>query len=303
MNILIVGATGVLGQETLRRLLADGYQVRAMTRSPDRGRELARQGASVVIGDLIDAESLARACDGVDRVFVAAHSALGRGRYRSEAVDDAGHRALIDAARVAGVDRFVYTSALGAAPDHPVDFFRTKFAVEQYLQSSGLDFAVLRPSAFMEWHAHTFNGKSVLERGRTTLFGSGNKPRNFVAARDVAQIAVIALLTASPRQRILEVGGPGNFSNNQVAQLYARCAGIEPRIGHVPAAVVKAIGWIARPLHPGLSRVMRLSSLPDDACPESFDPANLLREYSIELTSLEAFVRERVAEARVSDPR
>jgi uncharacterized protein YbjT (DUF2867 family) len=300
MNILVVGASGVLGQETLRCLAADGYRVRAMTRSPERGRDLARQGAEVVIGDLVDSKSLARACEGVDRVFAAAHSALGHGRYRSEAVDDCGHRALIDAARTAGANRFVYTSALGAAPDHPVDFFRTKYAIEEYLRRSGLEHVILRPSAFMEWHAHAFNGKSMLERGRTTLLGSGNKPRNFVAARDVARLAVGMLTAAEVRQGVLEIGGPGNFSNNEVAQLYARTAGIQPRIGHVPAAAVKAIGWIVRPLHPGIGRVLRLSSLPDDAYAETFDAATLLREYPIRLTSLDEFVRERVAESRIS---
>ncbi len=299
MTVLVVGATGVLGQQTVRRLLADGVPVRAMTRSAERGPALARLGAELVSGDLIDRSSLSRACLGVDQVFVAAHSALGRGRYRSEAVDDIGHRALVDAAKVAGVARFVYTSALGAAPDHPVDFFRTKYAIEQYLQHSGLDYAILRPSALMEWHAHIFNGKPLLENGRTVLLGTGNKRRNFVAAADVARFAVMALGTTPMRSRVLEIGGPGNFSNNEVAQLYARIAGIEAKIQHIPAKLVNAIGWIVRPLHPGIGRIMQLSGMPDDCCPETFDPGNLLGDYPVELTSLETFVRERVAEVRV----
>ena len=170
--ILVVGATGVLGQKTARLLLADGHQVRAMTRVAERASDLAQQGAEVIVGDLVDPDSLARACRGVDRVFAAAHSFLGKGQYRSEAVDDRGHRALIDAARSQGVKRFVYTSALGASPNHPIDFHRTKYAIEQYLQASGLEHVILRPSAFMEWHAHIFNGKSILEKGRTQLLGS-----------------------------------------------------------------------------------------------------------------------------------
>ena len=86
---------------------------------------------------------------------------------RQKRVDDRGHRALIDAARSQGVKRFVYTSALGVSPNHPIDFYRAKYAIEQYLQASGLEHVILRPSAFMEWHAHMFNGKSILEKGRT----------------------------------------------------------------------------------------------------------------------------------------
>ena len=296
--ILVVGATGVLGQKAVRLLLADGHQVRALTRSAERASGLAQQGAEVAVGDLIDPDSLARACRGADRVFAAAHSFLGRGQYQSAAVDDRGNRALIDAARAHGVKRFIYTSALGAAPDHLIDFYRTKFAIEQYLQVSGLEYVILRPSAFMEWHAHIFNGKSILEKGRTQLLGSGTKRRNFVAASDVAQLAASALTAPVIRHRIVEIGGPGNFSNNEVAELYAKTAGIKPRISHLPRALVGLLARIAQPIHPGISRVMRFSSLPDDAFPETFDSTNLLREYPMRLTSLQEFVRERVAQGK-----
>jgi uncharacterized protein YbjT (DUF2867 family) len=296
--ILVVGATGVLGQKTVRLLLAEGHRIRAMTRLAERASNLAQQGAEVIVGDLIDPDSLARACSGVDRVFVAAHSFLGRGRYASAAVDDRGHRALIDAARSQGVKRFVYTSAMGAGPNHPIDFHRIKYAIEQYLQASGLEHVILRPSAFMEWHAHIFNGKAILEKGRTQLMGSGTKRRNFVAASDVAQLAASALTAPTVRHRTIEIGGPGNYSNNEVAQLYARTAGIEPRITHLPSALVGVLAQIARPIHPGISRVMRFSSLPDDAFSETFDSASLLREHPMRLTSLQEFVRGQVAHSR-----
>ncbi|HVE88838.1 MAG TPA: SDR family oxidoreductase [Burkholderiaceae bacterium] len=293
--ILVVGATGVLGQETSRLLLAQGHAVRAMTRTPDNAKSLIQKGAEVVAADLIDRQSLVRACRGVDRVFAAAHSFMGRGRYRSHAVDDGGHRALIDVARSAEIRRFVYTSALGAAPDHPVDFMRTKYAIEQCLRDSGIEHIILRPSAFMEWHAHTFNGKSILEKGRTQLLGSGTKLRNFVAASDVAKFAVKALTEPAVRQRVIEIGGPGNFSNNEVAELYARAAGIAARVTHLPATLVSVVAKIAQPIHPGISRVMRLSSLPDDAYPESFDSTALTREHSIELTTLQEFVQQQIS--------
>jgi uncharacterized protein YbjT (DUF2867 family) len=303
MLVLVVGATGVLGRETVLCLRAAGHRVRGMTRHERRVRDLEALGAEPVVGDLTDRASLARACAGVDRVFAAAHGLLSRGRNRSEAVDDAGHRALIDVAREASVSRFVYTSALGAASDHPVDFFRTKSAIEQYVASSGLAYVVLRPSALMEWHAHTFNGKGILDNGRAVILGTGTKRRNFVAARDVAAIAATALTGEMPRERVLEIGGPGNFTNDEVARMYARIAGVPARIIHVPRAVLGAIGFIARPLHPGIARVMRLASLPDDAFPEAFDASDSAGEHVVGPTSLEEFVRERVLEYRGAAPR
>jgi NADH dehydrogenase len=194
--ILIVGGSGFLGRKVAELLLSQGQQVRLLVRTPAKVDDLKQLGAEVVIGDLVYPPSLTQACQGVDRVFVAAHGFLGKGRYQSEAVDDAGYHALIDAAKAAGVAHFVYTSALGAAPNHPVDFWRTKHRIEEYLKASD---TILRPSAFMETHAHFLNGKSILETGKTSLLGNGTKPRNFIAVRDVAQFAVLALTDARPK--------------------------------------------------------------------------------------------------------
>lgn len=303
MKILVVGATGVLGQRVVRGLLERGVCVRAMTRAPERASALQQRGAEVVPGDLIDRASLARACAGVDRVFAAAHGLLGRGRHRSEFVDDQGHRALIDAARAAGVQRFVYTSAQGASPDHPVDFYRTKFAIERHLAASGMPHVILRPTAFMEWHAHNLNGKGVLDKGIAQLIGPGTKKRNFVAADDVAALAVRTLLADEPGERLIAIGGPGNFSNNEVAALYARLAGKPLRVRRLPAALAAWVSRLAAPLHPGVARILALAAMPDDAFSETFDCSDFQRDHpDLPLTPLETFVGDRVAEAATTSP-
>ena len=166
MKILVVGATGALGRPVVQLLRAKGLAVRALNRHPAQAADLAEIGAEVVAGDLADADSITRACQGVTHVLASAHGLLGRGRHRMEAIDDAGHRHLIATARAAGVQRFVYTSAEGAGPDSPLDFFRNKHAIEQMLLASGLDAVILRPTAFMEHHAHAFNGKGLLDKGK-----------------------------------------------------------------------------------------------------------------------------------------
>jgi len=297
--VLVVGITGVLGRQVTDALLARGVAVRGLTRDPPRAAELAARGVEVVGGDLTDPASLVRACQGAERVLASAHGLLGRGRYRSEWVDDIGHRALIAAAQAAGVRRFVYVSGYGARADHPIDFFATKHRVEQAVLASGLDAVVLRPTAFMEQHVHLFNGKTVLDKGKAMLVGPGDKPRNFVAARDVAHFAVRALLEDPAPFRRLDIGSPGHYSNAEVAALYAREAGIAPRASHLPLALARALAVLARPLHPGVARVLRIMSTPPEAFDEHFHGAEALeREHGVRLTRVEEFVRERVAEHR-----
>ena len=257
--ILVVGASGYLGGFTARRLLACGKRVRVAGRVPATLDGLRALGADVVGVDLVDPSSLEAACSDVEAVFAAAHSLLGKGRYASAAVDDAGHRALIDAAKRAGVRRFVYTSAMFASPDHPVDFMRTKSSVERYLAASGLRYAILRPSAYMEWHVHNLLGKAIVETGATTIFGPGTNPTNFVAADDVAAVAEHALARADLVGETLDVGGPDNVSRNTVAQIYGELLRRTPRVRHVPLSVMRALAPVVRPINPVLARLLAAS--------------------------------------------
>lgn len=290
-----------MGRPAVQLLRQRGIAVRAVSRRPERAADLAALGAEPHACDLADPVSIERACAGVDRVLACAHSLLGRGRHRSEAVDDAGHRALIDAARAAGVQRFVYTSAYGAAADHPVDFFRTKFAIEQALAASGLDAVVLRPTAFMEQHVHEFNGKSVLDSGRARLVGPDTRLRNFVCAADVAALAVRALLEDPPPFRRLDIGGHGNHSNAEVAQRYAAAAGVPMKVSRLPAPLVALIGRLVRPLHPGVARLTTLMTMTGTEMVERFDGAEALEaEHGIRLTRLDEFIAARVRASAVS---
>jgi uncharacterized protein YbjT (DUF2867 family) len=289
--VAVVGATGMLGRRVTRQLLANGNRVVAVTRDRARATDAASLGAEVRVADLTEPSSLAPACGGTEVVVSATHAMLGRGRYRSERVDDAGQRALIDAARAAGVRHFVYISVLGASPDHPIDFWRTKFKVEQHLQASGLSWTILRPAAFMELHAHELIGKSILAGGTATILGRGDRPMNFVAVGDVAQLAARAVSDPALRGRTIEIGGPKNLTKNQVAALYGQLCGRRPKVRHIPLGALRVLATLIGPLHPGIARVMRASIAAEDA-DESWDSSRFLSEYQMPLTRLEDVLRE-----------
>jgi NADH dehydrogenase len=288
--ILIIGGTGALGSAAARRLLAQGRPVRVMTRTPQKAVELQEAGAEIVQGDLRDRASLARACQGAQMVLAAAHSVMGNGSEASRYVDDQGHRWLIDEAQKAGVQRFVYTSALGAAPDSGVSFFRTKYAVEEYLRRSGLEYVILRPTAFMESHVYMLIGQPVLESGKVMIFGKGENPRNFVAADDVARFALLALDDPRTTGQVIPIGGPENWSNMQVVGLYEDIAGREVKVSHIPLPMLRLMGPLLRPVKPGLSTVMEVS-IHDDTADCTFDTSELLGRYPMPLTPLEDWVR------------
>lgn len=291
---LIVGASGALGKIVARRLLEQGRPVRALSRTPDKIADLQALGAQVVQGDLRDPASLRRACAGATTVIAAAHSLFGRGAERSAVVDDEGHRALIEAAKAANVQHFVYLSVHFADPNHPVPFARYKYQVEQVLKASGLPYTIIRASAFMELHAHQLIGEPILTKGKVTLFGKGESLRNFIAADDVAHYVLLALTNPDLHNQTIAIGGPENLSSQQVVALYEQISGRQAQVSHLPHAVLRALSLLLRPFHPGLSQVMAAGSYFDERG-EFFDMAPTLQKYPMVLTPLETWVRNRIA--------
>jgi uncharacterized protein YbjT (DUF2867 family) len=290
-RLLIVGASGVLGHAAAEHFLQKGFTVKAMVRNPLKAADLEKKGGQLFAGDLTDASSLEHACKEVDIIIATAHGMLGKGKNSSDRVDDKGHRQLIDIATRVGVRQFIYASVFGCSKDHPIDFMRTKFAIEKHLQDSGLNYTIVRLAAFMEWHVHNLLGKKIIEQGKAAILGTGNNPTNFIAVKDV----VIALdrIVDYPGyyKKIINLSGPGNISRNDVAALYFQKLSIPPRVSHVPLPLLKILSGLFRPFHPGIARIMKLSAYTDKA-DATMNTCDSIEQFGLKPTSVEEFIEE-----------
>lgn len=255
--ITVIGGSGMLGGYICRQLRAAGLPVRVMTRKPENASELAMMDVQVVRGDLRDPPSLEEALRGTHVVVSSSHALIGGRSNSSEQVDGTGQRSLIDAAKRAGVEHFIFVSALGAASDHEVDFWRTKWKTEQYLQGSGLPHTIIRPAAFMDFHAYELLGKAVLKNKRVAITGAGTNPRNFVAAEDVASVVVQQVQARSPMSEVIEIGAAQNLSALEVVRAFESHCGQPARTMHLPLALVRPLSRLLGLVHPGVGRVLR----------------------------------------------
>ncbi len=289
--ILIVGATGHLGNAVVASLLNSGTHVRTLTRDAKKAETLRRMGAQVYVGDLRDPESLARACRGVDKVLAAAHSFMGAGEHSPKLVDGVGNRNLVDAAKRAGIKRFVFMSVAGARADHPIDFFRIKFETENYLRDSGLAFSILRPSPFMDsWAA--LIGEPILKDGRTKIFGRGSNPISFVAASDVGYFGLLALRAPELVGKTLDIGGPEPLTMNEVAASFARFTGRTAQITHIAPAAMRLMAGVTGTMRPAYSRQVQTAIMMDTQ-DMIVEMAPLLARFPFELTRLDDFIATR----------
>lgn len=209
--ILVAGGSGRLGTEVVRRLLDRGQSVRVLTRDARRASALASAGAEVAVADVRDPATLPPAMTDVATVVSAVQGFAGPGRVTPASVDRDGNLNLIRAAGAAGA-HVVLMSVVGAGPTHPMELFRMKAAAEDALRGSGVDYTIVRATAFAQlW-------REILDKGpRPVILGRGNNPINFVEVSAVADAVITATVDPGMRGRVVEITGPLDLTLNELA--------------------------------------------------------------------------------------
>lgn len=232
---LVTGATGDIGRRVVRLLREQQMLVKGFVRLTSRYSELQHRGADVFIGDLREEKDIRKACQGVDYI-ISAHGSDGD----ALSLDYRANIELIDRAKEAGVQHFVFISVLGADrgyEDAPT--FKAKFAVEQYLQNSGLNYTILRPAGLAS------NLLSLAERFRETgfylLVGDPKNRTSIISTDDLAKMAVDSVTLASAQNKILSVGGPEVLSRKDIPNIFARIFDKEPVIVNPPLFLVDGL--------------------------------------------------------------
>jgi uncharacterized protein YbjT (DUF2867 family) len=256
-RVLVVGATGQLGGAIARKLIGTGAKIRALARSRDALARLAAD-AEIAAVDLRDVPKLTEACRGVDQIVATANNNLGKGPTSPTRIDLSGYQNLCAAARNTGVRRLVFVSIRGVAQDAAVDIFRVKWYIEDAIRRSGVPYVMLRPSAFMEVWIDEVLAKGIRDKGVATIFGDGTAVSNYIAVDDVADFAVKILSRAEIVNEAVEVGGPSNMSQNDVATLIERRLKSSGKRRHVPVAALRLLPPIVRPFNEVAARLMTL---------------------------------------------
>jgi uncharacterized protein YbjT (DUF2867 family) len=230
MRCLVTGATGYIGGRLAPRLLAEGHEVRCLVRDPGKLRDMPWAGAAEVVrGDILDAESLKAACDGVDVVYYLVHSLSQRG---FSDVDRLGAQTLAVAAREAGVGRIVYLGGLRPDGDELSEHLASRAEVGDILLASGVPTAVLQAAVIIGSGSASFEMLRYLTE-RLPAMVTPRWVRNRIqpiAVRDVLRYLIGCATLPPDVNRTFDIGGPDVLTYAEMMQRYARVAGLRRRI-------------------------------------------------------------------------
>lgn len=292
--ILVVGSTGMLGQEICRLLSEQNLPFRALVRrdsDPRKVEQLRAWGAEISVGDVKEFSSLLVACRDVDQIISTASATYSRREGDSiETVDHKGQLNLIEAADEAGVDHFVLVS-FRKIRAHPNPLCQAKRAVESALKRSDMSWCSLQANFFMEVWLSPAVGFNPLER-KVSIYGSGENKLSWISYRDVARFAVAALDQPLGFNNVIEIGGPEALSPNEVLRIFERVLGQSFQVTYIPTeALAQQKAAANNSLEASFAALML-----NYADGNVMDMDQVLLRIPLQLTTVEEYARSMISE-------
>ncbi len=262
MRVALTGASGYTGGHVLKQLLARGDSVKALVREGSVTPALSASGVEIVkgvLGNAEDARRLVFGCDAVMHIAAVYRTAGHPDSYYRE-VNVEGTRLLLEAAREAGIRRFVHTSTVGVhgdvqnppadedAPIAPSDIYQETKAeadvlAREFGRTHGLEVAIVRPGAiYGPGETRLLKVFKAIARGRYAVVGSGRAHYHLVYIDDLVLGFLLALDRKEAAGETFIIAGPKSLSQDELAREVAKATGGSVWPFHIPAWPIQRLG-------------------------------------------------------------
>lgn len=227
--VTVIGGSGFLGHQIVRRLARDGYRLRVTSRKPSHALSVQPLGnvgqIALIKADIRNEADLARAIDGAAVVINIVGILKPSGGRTFDAIHSEGAAAVARLAAKAGVDRLIHVSAIGANPKAKSSYASSKGEGEAAVRRAFPRATILRPSVMFGHGDGFFNLFAALMRMSRIafpLFGGGQTKFQPVFVGDVADVVANALADARTQGRTYELGGPAVYTLKEILELVAK---------------------------------------------------------------------------------
>lgn len=270
--VLVTGATGFIGGHLVPRLLADGQALRALVRPGGARRFLEKRGVEVAAGDVTEPSSLTAACRGAQAVIHLVGLIRERPGQTFECVVAEGTRSLVKAAEAAGVERFVYLSAIGASRAALSRYHRTKTMAEEAVRAAAIEHVIIRPSVV---YGPGDGLVSMFNRLPVPIVGDGKNLVQPVYVEDLVQVLAESLKRPEVVNQTFELGGRHPMTFAEMVQIAGAVSGRRLPHPRLPRPLAEAqaslFDSLSGPLYrfglePPLTRDMLLMLSEDNTC-------------------------------------
>ena len=284
MTILVTGAAGYLGNQTVKKLVSLGHPVRAMARHRAKAAirllEVADQ-VEIVEADVTVPESLTPLMRDVTAVIHYVAIAMEKGGQTYEEVNFQGTVNVLNAAKEAGVKRLINMSQNGARSDLPYRFLASKGRAQEFVAASSLEWTALRPSAIFGPQDEFFNTFARLLKVTPIIFpliGGGTSQFQPVSVHDVVEAAIRSLDDNRTIGKELALGGPEVLTLGEIERRIIKAMNTWRLLVPTPVALLRPAVMLMQSVLPGspvstslLELLAVPNTVPDNALVTYFD--------------------------------
>lgn len=231
MSILVIGGTGTLGRQIVKQALDEGYQVKCLVRDFRRSAFLKDWGAELIYGDLSIPSTIPLALKGV-KIIIDSATIRSTSSYTSETIDWRGKLALLEAAKLIGIKKFIYFSIFNASKNPSIPLLDLKLRVEKELEKSGLNYTIYQCSGFFQGLIGQY-ALPILENETIWLPGD-SIPTAYLDTQDAAKVVIQTLNNSGYDNKKVSLIGEKFWTPKEIIQLCERLSGKTANISYIP---------------------------------------------------------------------